>query len=243
MGEKLKSPPLVEAVCEFRFAPAGSWDWTLPGRLYDRIGSEFSEKDELEGIAVEVAAGKTEIAKAPDRLQMKRKDGSALVQVGPHMLAINHLPVYPGWEAFRDLALRIYSSYLEICSDAPIERIGLRYINRIPLLGTEFNLEDYMTLDPPLTGALQRPLAGFYQRYELQHDAPPGLLVHQTGIHVIDNARFLMADLDFGSLGLSGLCDPARIRQWLDGAHERVLESFIATLNPKLYERFRSDAK
>ena len=209
MGEKLKSPPLVEAVCEFRFAPAGSWDWTLPGRLYDRIGSEFSEKDELEGIAVEVAAGKTEIAQAPDRLQMKRKDGSALVQVGPHMLAINHLPVYPGWEAFRDLALRIYSSYLEICSDAPIERIGLRYINRIPLLGTEFNLEDYMTLDPPLTGALQRPLAGFYQRYELQHDAPPGLLVHQTGIHVIDkeiwghNPDFLMAPSLAGLRGRS----------------------------------------
>src|SRR5947208_3343497 len=94
MGEKLVSPPLLEALCEFRFAPTEAWDWTLPGRLYDRIEKEFSERSQVEGIEVQLSLGpgqppSSQIMRGPDRVQMKRKDGTAMVQVGPHLLAVN----------------------------------------------------------------------------------------------------------------------------------------------------------
>jgi uncharacterized protein (TIGR04255 family) len=240
MGEKLKAPPLVEAVCQFSFSESAPWDWTLPGRLFDRIGAEFSEKAALEGVEVQLAPGATQVVKAPDRLQMKRQDGSAMVQVGPHMLAINQLVPYPGWEAFLDLSMRIYGDYAGVCGHCGLSRIGLRYINQIVLSGDACDLAEYTTLDPPLKGALSRPLAAFYQRYELQHESPPGILVHQTGIQKAGSERHLMIDLDFGSVGLTGTVPVTGITSWLNAAHERIHETFVASLNPALYERLRT---
>lgn len=54
MGEILKNPPLVEAVCEFQFVPESKWDWTIPGLLFEKIGKEFSERTEVHRLGVTV---------------------------------------------------------------------------------------------------------------------------------------------------------------------------------------------
>jgi hypothetical protein len=46
----------------------------------------------------------------------------------------------------------------------------LRYINQIPLSEEMTDLSLLISVAPPLTGRLQRPLLGFYQRYELSNE-------------------------------------------------------------------------
>ena len=244
MGEKLKSPPLIEALCEFRFTPDSPWDWTLPGRLYDQIQEEFHERSQVEGVGVQIQLGPgkppaSQIIKGPDRVQMKRTDGSAMVQVGPRLLVVNCLRLYPNWETFRALILSIFQKYVKLCGECVLQRIGLRYINQIPVLGDKSPLGNFISVAPPLHGPLDRQLLGFYQRYEILHDSPKGILVHQTGIQKKDQENILMLDLDFGSEELKGVCDQQAVGNWLDKAHERIYESFVASLNTALYERFR----
>jgi uncharacterized protein (TIGR04255 family) len=188
VGEKLSSPPLIEAICEFRLAAGEDWDGTLPGRLFDRISSEFPERTQVRQVGVHVELhgdgdSQAHITQASDRVQLKRSDGSAMVQIGPNLFAVNHLRPYPSWDDFRALILRQLDEYLPLLSDVPpLSRLGLRYINRLQLPHEGCDLGDFTTLAPPLEGMLDRPLLGFYQRYQLLYETPPGPL-SRLGCH------------------------------------------------------------
>jgi uncharacterized protein (TIGR04255 family) len=243
--EPLVSPPLVEAVCEFRFDPSDQWDLTVPGRLYDRVGAEFPRREQARsfGFALQLDADAqpvgTTVQGAPDRVLMHREDGSALVQVGPHQLSVHHKLPYPGWSGFYALIERILGMYLDVVPSIPA-RVGLRYINRIPVPsdGTT-KIGSLITLDPPIPTEIDRPLASFYQRYELHHEELEGLLIHQTGLQQTpEGERIVILDLDFGSLPGSAP-DVTDAAPWLQAAHDRVEQAFQASVDPELLDRMR----
>lgn len=241
MGEKMSSPPLIEALCEFRFKPSGHWDWTLPGRFYDQISEEFSDRSQENGWAVELKAGPgdiqySQINAAPERIKMIRPDNSAMVQVGVELLAINQLRPYPDWDSFRTLILKMYETYTSLYNIAGLERIGLRYINQISLKDLK-DLSDFITPTPILKNSLDRPLANFYQRYELRQDSPQGILIFQTGNH---EKECVVIDLDFFSTDVDHLSTKPSLILWLDAAHERIYESFVDSLHPNLYKKFKN---
>lgn len=245
MGEPLKNPPLVEAVCEFRFDPASEWDWTVPGRLFDKIGDEFSERSEVRRLEVTVEQGGEKspspavIETGPDRIQLKRPDGSAMVQVGPKLLAINHLRPYPNWETFRGLILRVYQTYCDIAGSSALDRIGLRYINQIPIPSAGRKINEMLTIQPKLSRSLDRPVTSFFQRYALEHENPKGGLIHQTGLQIVDGNPIVALDLDFFSKAVADIASVESMMDWLDQAHERVEEGFIDSLTPDFYERLK----
>lgn len=243
--EQLVNPPLVEAVCEFRFDPGEQWDWTVPGRLYDRIQDEFPLREQVQGIGFSLQIDEGFQAAVPtvqgglDRVLMSREDGTALVQVGPNQLAINHRLPYPGWEGFSALIERILEVYLDLVPSS-IQRVGLRYINQIPTrLEGQLEIGSLTTLDPHIPAEIDRPLANFYQRYELRHDEPAGILVHQTGMQIFSENEFaLVLDLDFGSLP-DHAPNVGEAGAWLRTAHDRVEEAFLASVNPELLSKMK----
>ena len=247
IGERLKNSPLVEAVCEFRFAPDSQWDWTIPGLLFEHIRDEFSERSELRSLSVSVQQAGADLAPpvlidtGPERVQLKRPDGSAMVQVGPRLLAINHLRPYADWEAFRALILNIYRTYRDISLTDRPSRIGLRYINQITRDGRQVN--EILTLRPTLVGKLNRPIANFYQRYEFSHEKPKGILIHQSGLQEMDGEPVITVDLDFFSESVAHLRKDKTVTNWLNQAHDRVEESFIDSLTQELYERLNRGAE
>ncbi|MCK4591205.1 MAG: TIGR04255 family protein [Candidatus Latescibacteria bacterium] len=244
MGEKLASPPIVEALCEFRFVPSDAWDWTIPGLLYEKIKGEFPERSQFKGLGVQIYLGPNsppaaDMRTGPERVQLKRSDGSAMVQIGENLLAINHLRPYPNWGNFREIILKNLQNYREVTEEVPLKRIGLRYINQIKVPQGEFETSDFITLEPPLSGSLDRPLSSFYQRYELVQDSPPGVLIHQTGIQRTEEQTVIMLDLDFGSEDVEHVTNAEEVKNWLNSTHTRVLEAFVASLNPDFYDRMK----
>jgi uncharacterized protein (TIGR04255 family) len=244
--EPLKRPPLVEAVCEFRFDPSDDWDWTIPGQLYDLIREEFPRREQVQGIGLRLQIGEGPQPAVPsvqggvERVMMSRDDESAVVQVGPNQLVVNHKLPYPGWTGFFALIEHILKMYIDLVPSSSTQRVGLRYINQIP---TRFDGSDeigsLITLDPPIPPDIARPLLNFYQRYELRHDNPKGVLIHQTGMQLTpENKTVLMLDLDFGSLPASAP-DVSDAGPWLKAAHDRVEEAFQASVNPELLESMR----
>jgi len=243
MGIDLKNPPLVEALCEFRFEPSSPWDWTIPGQLYDQIRETFPEKSGVGSVEVGFKAGEgpatTTFHSQPEKVQLKRSDGSALVQIGPHLLVINQLRPYENWQRFRGLIQEVYEEHAKIAGKLPIFRIGLRYINRLETPSGEIDIKSLLTIGPPLEGALEKPLLSFYQRYELTHKTPLGILIHQTGIAKNGETRFMMLDLDFVGSELTGVSGSQQIYEYLDAAHDRIEEAFIASLNPNFLNRLK----
>lgn len=243
MGQPLKESPLIEVLCEFTFDQSSDWDWTLPGRLYERIGKEFSERSQVNQVVFQVqeeadnSEALPQIINVPQRIQLKRPDQTAIVQVGPHILVVNHLAPYPLWEDFRSLILRIFSAYIGLYGDFTLSGIGLRYINQIPISPEGFEVSRFITLKPNLTGVLERPLSSFYQRYDLSYESLKAVLIHQTGINETQEGEFaIILDLDFNSEEVDTLKDISKIQKWLDKAHQHLYEAFRASLNPDYYQ-------
>jgi uncharacterized protein (TIGR04255 family) len=246
MGQPLKESPLIEVLCEFRFAPSSAWDWTLPGRLYERIGKEFSERSQVNQFLFQIqeeadnSESSPQIINVPQRIQLKRPDETALVQVSPNILVVNHLPPYPLWENFRDLIGKIFSEYINLCENLNLSGIGLRYINQIPISPEGFDISQFITLKPNLTGVLDRSLSSFHQRYDLAYESLKAVLIHQTGITEIQDDEFaIVLDLDFDSQEVDELKNITEIYKWLDEAHQHLSDAFIASLNPEYYQRLK----
>jgi uncharacterized protein (TIGR04255 family) len=246
--ETLESPPLVEAVCEFRLSPKSEWDWTTPGRLYDLLVDEFPKKQQvsLPGFAVELGSSVQAMGfthQSLERVQMIRDDGSAMLQVGPRLLSVHHMLPYPGWPEYSLLIERVLNLYKKITTKISFQRVGLRYINQISTpSGNLVDIASLITLEPPIPSEIAKPLSNFYQRYELLHEAPVGLLVHQTGYLRTPNGNNVVLDLDFGSMELSAPQE-SDVVDWLTAAHERIEEAFIASVGPSLLESMKSEGK
>lgn len=243
--EKLKSAPLIETICEFRFASSVPWDATIPGLIYKLVQAEFSVVSGPEAPAFEVEVdpqfGPTAVRRRePTRTRFHRPDKSALLQVDTRMLSVNHFAPYPGWEqGFRPLIFQALRVFREVLAEFELSRIGLRYVNRIALRPEDPDLDRYLTPVPRFRGKLERPVQNMFQRYELVHDAPPGTLIHQTGIvRSVQNTAFFL-DLDFASHEVGHLRSDEEIAVWLEAAHACVIESFNDSITPELYEKFR----
>jgi len=243
VGERMASPPVIEALCEFRFVPTEDWDWTLPGRIYERVKGDFPERADVhaKALRVPVEAGQgtsLEVLESLERVQLKRSDGTAMVQVGANLLVVNQLRPYNGWEQLRSLIARIYSEYGTLSGQTHLARIGLRYINQIDVIDDFSQWAEIVTVAPPLSGALQRTLTGFYQRYEILHDVPPGLLLLQVGNRRQGAQNALMLDLDFATQPNAVPSGEEAILDWLDNAHDRIYESLVASLSEATLRRF-----
>jgi uncharacterized protein (TIGR04255 family) len=240
----LKNPPLIEAVFEAHFGPNAAWDWTMPGRLYDRMSGEFSERQQaldFRGVQLPVAADRVGQVQ---RVQLKRSDGSAMIQIGEEMLAINHFAPYPSWEGFRELIMRVVGTSLELGARLDLTRVGLRYINVIRELPDEGDLSRVITVLPRLTGPLMRPSVGLYVRCDLAHETPAGILVLQTGLRSTpgrENGSEVILDLDFVGQESVSITSSEILGGWLDAAHKHIEDAFIAALAPQMYDRLKGD--
>jgi uncharacterized protein (TIGR04255 family) len=248
LSEQLAHPPLVEALCEIQFTPATAWDWTIPGRLYERLSPQFPEKNSVPtlGFTTEIAqSGQPSIMlqPSPDRVRFTRADGSALVQVAPQLLAINHLLPYPGWNTFSGLIRDVFAAFAAVAPATGVARIGLRYINRIAIEhGSLEEIRAIITYSPPVHEDSGTRFSSFYQRYEFATDDPVGTLIHQTAKQAQPDAQvYLVLDLDFQSTqGVSAiLSDTSATRAWLDAAHERIEQAFRESLTAERFDKMR----
>jgi uncharacterized protein (TIGR04255 family) len=245
MGEILKNPPLIEAVFEMHFGPGAAWDWTMPGRLYDRLAPEFGERSQsldFRGVNLPVPASRVGEVQ---RVQLRRADGSAMIQIGQEMLAINHYPPYPSWEVFRDLIMRVVKISLELGARLDLTRLGLRYINIVRGLPDDGDLSRVLSVLPTLSGSLRRPSVGLYVRCELAHEDPIGVLVLQTALRRTagqETGSEVVLDLDFIGQAPASITEPTSLNSWLEAAHKHVEDGFIAALAPEMYAQLQGNS-
>ena len=252
MGELLTKQPLVEALCELRFSPSDKWDTALLEMFYTEVKNEFPECKPLNTVSFQFAVGEQPIdmpepPKALQKLQLRNKDSSVVVQIGADLLVVHHLQPYTNWGNFRGLILRMVSKYVELIGEAKLERVGLRYINHISTPEGRFEIEQFLSVFPILPSPLNLDLAGCSQVYEFQYVQPKAVLKHQTGIVQRSDGRVvLLLDMDFISQGIESIESNNKtfdlsswLQNWLNQAHDCVETAFISSLNPDYYESLR----
>lgn len=243
MGRRYKNSPIVEALCEFQFEPGLPWDLTIPGLVYEEIRNEFPKKRQAKQVQVELSAtadeGITQKVATSDRMQFLREDEKALLQVGPDLLAVNHLKPYPSWQEFVPLIRKGFKAYSEAAGPKAIRRIGLRYINRIEILGESVKVEDYFQFypfaGPDLPQEFTRFIVGMHIPYESSRD----ILSLQLASATVETTDTLsaMLDLDY-FLTKPGEVTLDKVFEWVEIAHGHVEEVFEACITDRLRQIF-----
>ncbi len=244
MGRLYENPPLVEALCEFRFLTTQEWDLTLPGIFYQEIKRELPRKQEQNAFELQVKPGRSidmpEIGgTVQPRVQFLSDDETRLVQLGPGMLSVNQLQPYGKWHDFKARILHTVESYYRVAAPSALARIGLRYINRVDI-PAERPVSRYFVYRPHLPEDIRQEPKNILLRTEIEHKQSNGILLYTLASTPSekDHVHSLLYDLDFvtldaADLGLGG------ISEWIERAHSHIEAAFEAGISDELRATFK----
>jgi uncharacterized protein (TIGR04255 family) len=155
-GRQYKNPPIEEALVEVHFRPSHAWDWTVPGRLWLKLRGTYAGSPGSQGIAFsqsQISGVPVGGGAAVTRVLLRSADSTRIVGLGENVLSVHALRPYHGWDEFRQKIVEALGAYWELESPAGVDRVLLRYINKIPLPREgSLDLTRYFTLGPQLPG-------------------------------------------------------------------------------------------
>ncbi len=173
--ELLPRAPIVEAVIQVHARPEVPWEEKAISTYLKPKLVEFEKSFSRNNVEHEV---KLDVAHPP---QVSEKDlgwhgllcqsKSQSVQFNRDGFVFSRLQPYQSWNQFFGDAMRLWKIYLEIARPMEMQRIGLRFINKIQLPPKEFDFEKYIQPYPEPPFNLDLPFLSFFHHDTL---AVPG---------------------------------------------------------------------
>ena len=246
--ENLPRAPIVEAVIEIRARATKNLEETslrtaiepkLAGYVFLDSLREFHSEVKLEG-------GKPPIQKVSDAgwkgVRFRSSDEKHIAQFNRDGFVFSRLEPYLTWEELESEGKRLWNIYKDFAQPVEIQRLGLRFINRIKLPPGELLFENYIQPAPSSPHGLELPFHGFMHKDTL------GVRGHPYAINVIrtiqqlnggvDGGVALILDIDVFTTQGFDLDDTVLQRRLLD---MRWLKNkvFFGSITAKALEMFR----
>jgi len=251
MKNKYKKSPITEAVCEFRFDAGSPWDMAIPGLIYENVKQQFPKRKQIKRIDVNLLATQDSLTpevNAIDQIRFLQEDETRFLAVSPYMLSGHILKPYSSWTNFLPSIKLGFDTYRQITDPKALNRIGLRYINKIEFSEDEtssdnkIDLEEYFEFRPYLGQEMNQDYHSFSlsteQMFEDRRDNLKILLRNEKSRQ--RNQISIILDFDYS------LLEPGRVSldgifEWVEKAHLRIYETFEACITDKLRIKFESE--
>lgn len=239
---KYKYPPIVEAICEFRFSKETHWDPTIPGSVYERIKEQFPIKEnkieQLFNLKADESGLSQNFTSSP-RAIMLAQDRSSLIQVGQQLLTVNHLKPYVGWEQFRPKIKMAYDTMCGITEVKGIDRMALVYIDRIEIPAKQVRLEEYFKFYPHMGPDLPHEHLNFMIGVEFPyHENRDFCKLQLTSAMATKKDHLAVLLTTEYYLAKQKSVAPENALEWMEQAHTKVGELFKGCITEKLETLF-----
>ena len=235
--------PIIEAVCEFKPASDTKWDLTIPGLIYRELGDTFPEKEERSLQNVEIKPtekGLQQKLTRDNRVLFFMPDKKIFFQIGKKVMAIHCVKPYPKWGQFKPTIAKVYNTLRGIVAFDNLERIGLRYINRIEIPNSPTALKESFEFRPSLSEDLLGNLNSFFLGCEFNFSEGNDscrVQLTKTDSEGPDTLAFIL-DIDyFLSKANSVTADNAL--DWVEKAKGHVNDIFKKCITEKLKNSFK----
>jgi uncharacterized protein (TIGR04255 family) len=242
MRKKYKNPPISEVVCEFQFGQDSPWDLAIPGLVYEKVRTIFPIRSQATRVTMGISANQEGIGQQIGTVPVMRlssEDERFLMQVGTHLLSVNHLKPYSSWERFLPLIEDSFKAYCEVAAPRSIHRIGLRYVNSIQIPGPNIDLEDYFEFRPYVGPNLPGAIGPFMMTVQIPFEDTRDVLNLQLAslAGISPDIATIILDLDYflvksGDVGLDN------VSAWVDSAHKHIGDTFEACITDQLKQIF-----
>lgn len=125
------NPTITEALCEIHFElPEGfTWSPAAFGQYFAAIQSEFPVLEPVPGPQI--------------RMRYRHASRPLLLQLSENMFTVNVLPKYTGWQQMMADIAAYWSTLRGVIGPTEITRVGLRYINFVPIGSGEEQLSSW----------------------------------------------------------------------------------------------------
>lgn len=146
-----KRAPITEAVIEIRFEkplPTQSIE-----KLNERLRDSYASSDRVSGVEVRVNVKerRAKFDETENGYKLASMDQTDILMIVPTSMICARLAPYTRWESFRARAEENWKQWKQITGYQKIERLGVRYINRIDIpVGSDekIRVEDYLNVYP-----------------------------------------------------------------------------------------------
>lgn len=244
MGRKYANPPLIEAVCEFRFTVDTPWDLTIPGLFYEQVKDTFGQREQRMVQEVELTQGPDGLQqqiRTSERIVLFTQDKKILVQLGPRLLVVNALKPYPTWQGFKSHIEMAWTGLQAVLDVSGLQRIGLRYINRIELPPQPAQLAAYFEFYPYVGPHLPQQMASFIVGGEFFYsEGRDRSRVQLTSALDSEEKRAFMLDIDY-YLSRPGAVEISHALEWVEKAHTQIEETFEGCISDSLRALFKEE--
>lgn len=256
MTRILRKDPLIEAVCEFHL-DAPDWDWTVPGVVYKRISDLFPEKTTSPHINFHVEQTPEGVHPSAHaslgRIQFWSKDRKQLVQIGPQHFSVHQLKPYTGWPIFKSLIERILTDYESEAPCRAIQRMSLRYVNRLPLPNTPYQIEQLVRVMPQIPDSADQLWSSWFQQVEIFQPEHSAVLALRSGylpgqqfppgdvpVASATPEQHMLLDLLFAHAAQQPI-ERDSVSAWLEKAHSEIETLFFKSLQPDYLTTFEPE--
>ena len=254
MSKQYKNPPVETAVCEFRFAPNDSWDLASPGLIYSKLAGEFPTRLTGRARGVTLQFGPEGVRSVddqppPDFMSPELRfwhsdDNSGEIAVVPFRLAVHHRKPYPSWKKILPVIESAFKEYVDVTGVVVIQRVGLRYVNRIQFGATgNVKMEDMFDFYPFLGDRLPQDFSavGLTVEYPYVDERDSLRLQLAAPSRIVGDPTVVRLDLDY-YLARPTEVAIADVTPWLEHAHEQIESVFEGCLKETVRVTFDTEA-
>jgi uncharacterized protein (TIGR04255 family) len=173
----LANAPIVEAALEIRARAEAPWEEAaILEQLKSRL-PDYPTTLALHAFQQQFQFGPNQAAQGTSQdlglkgFRLQSRDNLQITLFNRDGFTLSRLPPYESWEQFSAEGFRLWDIYMELARPSQIQRLGLRFINRINLRPQEGSLDRYLVAPPQTPADLDFPFVAF-----LHHDsfAVPG---------------------------------------------------------------------
>ena len=192
-----KKAPIAEALISIYVDGGSELDADTLVNLNSRFTDEYSVTEELqskktirEDLSRDFATG----------CKFFTDDGQKSYFVHPNSFSFSQLFPYKNWDAFSSEARRLWLNYRTVRQPEEISKISVRYLNRIEVPHTEFELNDYFRYSLSLPSAFPQDYHNFFLQVSLDLDAINGVAsITLTPIGERDGVTPIILDIELTS--------------------------------------------
>lgn len=165
------NPPITEAILDVRVAVASEGAHTALSDLCDQLGDEFPHRapilTAIGQMEVGPQGGAASVQQVAVGWKLTSSDERQIAQAREDGFTFSRLAPYYGWSSFQSSARKAWRKYRRAVSPKSIERLAVRYINRIDVPGEQVELKDYFRTFPEIAPELPQHLDGFFVQVQL----------------------------------------------------------------------------
>ena len=241
MDKNYTNPPIVEAVIEIRFSES------ITTKMIEKAKNKFLKEypfcEELKNVGVHIDPSRQSSIYQEKSIGYKMtKELSDVLLVAENVFAISRLVPYQGWDALIKRTKKDWKNWKNIIKFQKIQRIGVRYINRIdiPIKNNEkIKVRDYINFYPYLPDnevdsiaqyivQITQPIEDNLILVMNSAEVPSPLLNHKSFILDIDISK--SSEVPQKDEEIWSLLDKIRIKK------DQIFEKFTSVKAKKLFD-------